>query len=109
MKTLPAIDWDMAEAFARLVHCNPFLPERIHCERQVLRDDFVDAEAVWNVTPTLRGTRPNIGSLRQRAEELAALIRERLAAGERFSKSQLLAYEDLCAYVLYYRYHERMG
>lgn len=105
--SMQSIDWNTAEAFGRLVHCNPFLPERIECERQVLGDDFVAADAVWNISHTMRGTRPNIGALQERAERLASLIRAQLASGEAFAPSRLRAYEDLCLYVLYYRYHDR--
>ena len=37
-----------AQSIVRLVYCNPFLPERIDCERAALGNDFVAGDRVWN-------------------------------------------------------------
>lgn len=103
------IPWDDVIAFSRLTLCNPFLPERIEYERQVLGQAFVKAEAVWSVTAMRRGSRPNISKLHHRAEQLAAQVRPALLErrGD-ISPAHLAAYEDLCCYLLYYRHHEAM-
>ncbi len=37
-----------ATSVSRLVYCNPFLPERIACERAALGEAFVGGDPVWN-------------------------------------------------------------
>ena len=56
-----------ASVMSRLSHCNPFLPERIECEREALGEQFVKVDIVWNVAADWEGNRPNIGRLRERA------------------------------------------
>src|SRR4051794_14187359 len=93
------VDAEFAEAMSRLSHCNPFLPERIECERAALGDRFVNVDTVWNVGADWEGNRPNIGRLRDRAEALVASLGARLAAGVRGSERELRLYEDLAVYV----------
>ena len=57
-----------AEAASRLAFCNPFLPERIECERAALGEAFVVSDAVWSIATDLEGNRPNIGRLQVRVE-----------------------------------------
>ena len=96
-------DLELAQAISRLAHCNPFLPERITCERRALGDEFVAVDTVWNVAKDLDGSRPNIGRLKEKTEKLAANLRERLIAGERGSDKEIRLYEDVAVYLLYYR------
>ncbi|HEY2586181.1 MAG TPA: sigma 54-interacting transcriptional regulator [Tepidisphaeraceae bacterium] len=99
-------DLSAAQAISRLLFSNPFLPERIECERAVLGDQFVDVNAAWNLAQDWEGNRPNIGRLLETAERLAARTRDRLAAGERGSEKEIGLYEDVALYLLYYRVHE---
>ena len=99
-------DTEVAAAFSRLPYCNPFLPERIDCERAVLGNDFVEVDTVWNLAKDWEGNRPNIGLLRNKVEQIATRARERLMAGEKPSEKELHLYEDVAVYLLYYRAHE---
>ena len=49
-----------AEAFRRLVYCNPFLPERVSCEREILGDDAGALDSTWNVIHDMEGGRRNL-------------------------------------------------
>jgi transcriptional regulator with AAA-type ATPase domain len=92
-----------ADAIARLVYCNPFLPERMQCEREALGEEFVESEAAWHFGADPAGKRPNLGILQQRVEEVAARTRARLVDGTHATLAELRAYEDLVMYLLYYR------
>ena len=99
-----ARDRDTADAFARLVYCNPFLPERMECEKAALGEEFVQSEAAWHIGSDPSGKRPNLAILQRRAEEVAARTRARLLDGAAATQQELRAYEDLVMYLLYYRY-----
>ena len=49
-----------AEALVRLGYFNPFLPERIDLEREVLGKDFVDPGEMWHKQADDVEERPNI-------------------------------------------------
>lgn len=92
-----------AQAVSRLAFCNPFLPERIECERTALGDAFVVGDTVWSIATDLEGNRPNIGRLQVRVERITAALREKLVAGQHASAREVQLYEDLIVYLLYYR------
>src|SRR5690348_9691628 len=96
-------DMRFAEAVSRLAFCNPFLPERIECERAALGDAFVVSDNVWSIAKDVEGNRPNIGRLQVRVERVAAQLHEKLAAGQRASDKEIQLYEDFIVYLLYYR------
>jgi len=41
MSLMPAADHPTVRAIARLIYCNPFLPERVTLEREILGDAVV--------------------------------------------------------------------
>lgn len=92
-----------AGTVAKLINCNPFTPERIHREREALGKDFVEADAVWNISMDLDGGRPNIQRLWERVESLTAELRQRLIERVKAGAADLALYEDLVLYLLYYR------
>ena len=96
-----------AEAISRLVFCNPFLPERMESERDVLGDEFVAADSVWNYARDGEGERANLKLIQARVEALAAAAHGRLAGDARPADVELRLYEDVILYLLYYRNHER--
>jgi transcriptional regulator with AAA-type ATPase domain len=100
------VDAAFAETISRLAYCNPFLPERLEHERAALGPAFVDSDLVWNVAQDWDGDRPNIEALRKRVEQVTDAARERLAQGATASAAERRVYEDLVAYLLYYRVHE---
>jgi len=96
------------EAASCLVYCNPFLPRRIEAEREALGADFVETGPVWNVFSDPETNRPNLMALRDRVEALAPVARERLAGGASAGEKELVLYEDLILYLLYYRTQEAL-
>ena len=103
-----------AGALSRIIYCNPFLPERLDCEREALGDEFVEADIAWNIGSDPITGRANIATLQRNAEELATALRGRIV-GRRsgagsvvgsFSAQELAVYEDLVLYLLYYRNRE---
>jgi hypothetical protein len=95
-----------AGTVARLAYANPFLPERIALERAALGDEFVDTAPVWTVRVDRDVQNPNVARLGARVGDLAAALRERLAAGIAASDDDRLLYEDLILYLLYHRYED---
>ncbi len=94
----------IAEAMARLTAVNPFLPERIANEREVLGRRFVKTREVWNVDTELGGLNPNLARIDEAVRELLPQLRERLAAGEAATDEELELYEELVLYALYAGY-----
>ncbi len=92
-----------AGAIARLVYCNPFLPERMECEREALGAEFAESEAAWHFGADPAGTRPNLAILARRVEEVATRTRARLSEGVAATLPELRAYEDVVMYLLYHR------
>jgi DNA-binding NtrC family response regulator len=106
MPLLPSDDWRAAEAIAGIGYCNPFLRERVELERRALGRRYVEVGPVIRVRPgaTMEELFANVPALRQRADQLAGRIRQRLEAGRDATRAELLVYEDLVLYLLYGRY-----
>lgn len=96
------------EAVSQLVYCNPFLPERLDCEKRALGRAFTTSPNVWSLQPNELEERPNIALIIQRLEPLITDLRNRLLdkAG-RPTEQERLWYEDLALYLLYE--HSRHG
>jgi DNA-binding NtrC family response regulator len=94
-------------SLSRLATANPFLPERIELEREILKDEFEDVSPVWS--KRLDRQNPNVVKLATRAEAMASAIRKRLATGGKPSPSDARLFEELAFYVLYYRFEEDFG
>ncbi len=99
---------EVLEALSRLATSNPFLPDRTTQEARALGDDFVPYAAVWSADGELQGINPNLGSLRQLAEQLAEDLRQRLRSGARATPAQLELYEGFVRYLFFYRYEEEL-
>ena len=106
MAMFTASEHAAASAIARLAYANPFLPERIECEREALGADFVDAAPVWSIQPNAVEQNPNVGRLARRAADLVQHFRERTHDGARPSDDEAALYEDVALYVLYTRFEE---
>ncbi|HEX6210489.1 MAG TPA: sigma-54 factor interaction domain-containing protein [Methylomirabilota bacterium] len=105
MGLLDPEDRTLAEAISRLAYCNPFLPERIECERQALGTQFVPGGTLWHVSGEPEPA-PNLQALRQRAEALTARLNACLVTGRRPSGEELRLYEDVVVYHLFSRYED---
>jgi transcriptional regulator with AAA-type ATPase domain len=91
----------IAEAMSRLTAVNPFLPERIAFEQEVLGDAFVGTRQVWSVDAKLDGMNPNLEALEATGRQLLDDARARLAGGTVPTSEEQQLYEDLVLYRLY--------
>ncbi len=64
-------------SLSKLARCNPFLPERIECEREALDDAFEEVSLVWS--KRLDRENPNVVKIAERAESLAMTLRSRIS------------------------------
>jgi DNA-binding NtrC family response regulator len=92
------------ESLSRLATANPFLPERIELEREILKGDFEEVSPVWS--KRLDRQNPNVVKLASRAEAAVSSIRERLGSDGTLSPEDGRLYEELVLYVLYYRFED---
>ncbi len=104
---LAGADRALAQAIARLAYCNPFLPERIECERAALGAEFVSGGTLWDAFGS-PGPRPNLEALGRRTEALVDRLAGRLSEGVRPSPEDLQLYEDAVVYLLFTRYEEEL-
>ncbi|UCC29519.1 MAG: sigma 54-interacting transcriptional regulator [Phycisphaerales bacterium] len=102
---LTAPQRQFARSIADLMYCNPFLPERIECEREALGGEFDESMAEWNLRGDIRGDHPNVRKLLERCEQLAEASREKLKRSTP-RRGDLELYEDLVLFVLYYRFRD---
>jgi hypothetical protein len=98
----------VVEALAALADTNPFVRERVECERRALGERFVPSQTVWHVDGSHDGLNPNTEALVALAEERVEQLRDRLVgdAAARAGKRDLTTYEQLCRFVLYMRYED---
>jgi len=95
-----------ADALVSLGYCNPFLPERITYEREILGKAFVGAEDVWYKDVRDEESRPNLELLTRRAKELADLGRTRLISGQASGDEETALYADIVLYYFFNNYSE---
>ena len=96
-----------ATTMARLVVANPFLPERIALEREILGPDFVDVHSDWNLRPGSGAIHPNLEGLERRVTALVDHAHERLADGHVPDDDERDVFDLLVLVLLYYRYRTR--
>jgi hypothetical protein len=95
---------------ARLVYTNPFLPERVECERAALGESFVPGDRVWNALADPAREWSNVAKIGDAADALVRTARQRLGDGvAKISRDELELYEQLALYVLYHRSRERLA
>jgi DNA-binding NtrC family response regulator len=102
---LSVTDRALAGAMSRLAYCNPFLPERIECERQALGAEFVTHGTLWHASGEPEPA-SNVKALGLRAETLATRLAGLLRDGARPGVEDLQLYEDVVVYLLFSRYEE---
>jgi len=105
MDFLRGPDRTLAEAISRLAYCNPFLPDRIECERQALGEAFVPGGTLWHASGNPEPP-PNVFALRERAGTLSERLAARLAEGARPTPDDLQLYEDVVVYLLFASYDD---
>ncbi|HEY1337734.1 MAG TPA: sigma 54-interacting transcriptional regulator [Bryobacteraceae bacterium] len=95
----------MLRAVSQLAYCNPFLPERVECERAVLGPAFVEGEPVWSYRGAEQGPRQNVWRVYERLEPVLEAARDCLASGAEAREPDLVLYEDSVLHFLYTRYY----
>ncbi|MCC6741323.1 MAG: sigma-54-dependent Fis family transcriptional regulator, partial [Planctomycetia bacterium] len=96
----------LAAAFSRLAHTNPFSPDRIAVEKEILGRAYAGSFPVWSHREDQLEEPPNVPRLGEVAVRLAdgarkALERDpRRAAGE----AELGLYQDLVFYTLFHKF-----
>jgi DNA-binding NtrC family response regulator len=110
MHVLSDREREVVEAISRLAFCNPFTPERLRLERQVLGEAFTPFDVVWHAQTDAAGANPNVPGIAARALELAEGLRARLVSAKapKLRGSELELYRDLVFYVVYSRYELRL-
>lgn len=93
-------------ALSRLAYANPFLPDRIALEREILEEAFVWTDAAWHRRIDMDGQPPNIALMTKKVAGLIDTLRGRWLAGERASDREARLYEDAVLYYLYSRHHQ---
>ncbi len=92
-------------AVSDLAHCNPFLPERIDLEREVLGPEFLEGEPVWSMqVDDPKKPRANSWRVHEHVESLVARLRQRLLKGVVPGQEDRLLYQNAVLYLLFYRY-----
>ena len=92
-------------ALSRLGYANPFLPERIALEREVLQEAFIWTDAAWHRRIDVDGQPPNIDLMSEKMEGLIDELRQRWLSGESPSDREAQLYEDAVLFCLYNRHH----
>lgn len=101
MTTLSDAQQAQAQALSKLSYCNPFLPERIDYEREILGDAFSETDRIWHRLAHDDADRPNLLLLTERSKELANAMREGVLEGQFRGDKQRALYEDVALYYLY--------
>jgi transcriptional regulator with AAA-type ATPase domain len=95
------------ENISRFAYTNPFLPERVECERALLGAEFVEGEPVWSYRAEHPEPRANVWRIHSRLEVVIEELRARLDAGARAREHDLALYEDAVLQVLYQRCYQK--
>ncbi|MCU0793974.1 MAG: hypothetical protein MUE42_14235, partial [Opitutaceae bacterium] len=102
-------DRDFARAVARLNATNPFLPERIACEREALGVEFRAVGAEWNKQPPQPTQHAHHALLTERAGRVLAAVRASWPAprATKAWREEAELYEELAGFWLYQTYAPR--
>jgi DNA-binding NtrC family response regulator len=98
-----------AEALCRLLNTNPFLPDWVEGERQILGARFQEAPAVYSRQAFWAEghLHPNVGAIGELADGLVQRAWTRLDAGGAADADWVL-YEDLALYQLYGEHYDSL-
>ncbi len=107
MAFLSAGERGFLRAVSKLGYCNPFFPERIEYEREVLGPDFREAEPVWSMrVDDPDSPHNNVLKITERVETTVGRLRESLAHGAGAPDQDLELYQDGTLFLLYHRYRD---
>lgn len=87
-----------------MAYANPFLPDRVDAEKEVLGDDFVAGEPVWSASVSdPEAVRPNVRRIKKRLRPLLDELRPRIAEA---SPDEMELYESGVHHHLYQQYYD---
>lgn len=104
MATLSSSERRMATAIAALATTNPFVPERLALEKQILGRRYVGRQVAWSFDPTRDVERPNVTAIDQRADELLA----KLSTSPDLDDRDARQIEDIVMYQTFTRFEDRL-
>jgi len=109
MALITDADRTFLRAVSKLAYCNPFLPERIEYEREVLGEDFADAEPIWSMNVD-EPDRPRVNLVRisDRLNAVCDSMRTLLRSGASVTSGDLELYETGVLFLLYRHYEESL-
>ena len=92
-----------ANAFARIGYSNPFLPERLQLERQILGDRFKSGAAVIHFPSDLQAQAvfKNFSLLLEQSRNLADKMRQRVLDGKCLREEDQHLYRETVVFLLY--------
>ena len=93
----------LLQGVSRLGYANPFLPERVECERAVLGGEFLEGEPVWSYRAEHPEPRANVWRIVEKLQPLVEQLRTRLAGGIEAREQDLGLYEDATLQLIYQR------
>lgn len=99
-------DLKLAKSISGLAYCNPFLPERIDYEREILGANFDEKEAAWNTQAGHFGDRLNLDKIVALIDNFVSKIQRRFQAGTKGSAKETGLYKDAALFFIYHKYHE---
>ena len=102
---LSANERTLLHGVSRLGYANPFLPDRVECERAVLGREFVAGEPVWSYRAEHPEPRVNVWRIVEKVAPVVEELRAKLAAGSAVNESGLQLYEDAALQVIYQRFY----
>ena len=88
----------------KLAYANPFLGERIECEREILGPDHAAGRRFWHMD---QGSE-HVIAIQERVDALVGSLERKLREGAKPSAEELRLYRDLVIYWLYIRYQDEM-
>src|SRR5687768_15246915 len=94
----------LCSALARVGYVNPFLPERIELERQILGEKFTAAHMVWSLPQAMPEINANLRQIDAWTVDLVHDAAKRLADGATYDPSELELYADTALYCLFNEY-----
>jgi DNA-binding NtrC family response regulator len=100
----------LAEKLSRLILSNPFLPEWVDRERDILGDRYTEAPPAYNRQPRWIGDllHPNIVAIISLVDKLIERAQMALRRGATIDPVELAHYEDLACYHLYKQHAEEL-
>ena len=96
------------EAVVRISYANPFLAERIDCERKALGSEFDESHADWNLLGDDPETQQvNTRKIAEKAYAVISRMQPQLKKKLKLSGRELKLYEETVLFLLYYYYAQR--